>query len=133
MFYEIPGQTGLSGIFMKVYYKVFRNDENCPLSIIKYMYEIIYGQEVKFMNETIKRLYNGSLNICENIHSQTDKGLSSKWSKAINDIAKIAGHEMADMLEDIHTMLINDISMHSFEYGLKTGIRLAADDDGHPP
>ena len=85
------------------------------------------------MDDIIEKLYDGTLNACEDIYKLTDNRLYNECSKIMDDIKAFIGQELCDKLDSAQSAYVRNVSLHSFEYGLKTGIRLAADDDGHPP
>lgn len=85
------------------------------------------------MDDIIEKLYDGTLNACEDIYKLTDDKLYNECSKIMDDIKNLIGRELFDKLDAARSVYVRNVSLHSFEYGLKTGIRLAAADDGHPP
>ena len=85
------------------------------------------------MDDIIEKLYDGTLNACGDIYKLTDDKLYNECSKIMDDIRYIIGQELCDKLDAAKSAYISNVSLHSFEYGLKLGISLAAYDDGHPP
>ena len=77
------------------------------------------------MDDIIEKLYSGTLNVCKDIYNLTDDKLFNECTELINNITEIVGQELGSKLDAAQTLLIHDVSLHSFEYGLKLGINLA--------
>ena len=77
------------------------------------------------MDDIIEKLYDGTLNACEDIFKLADDRLYNECTKIIDDIRNIIGHELGDKLESAQSAYVRNVSLNSFEYGLKLGISLA--------
>ena len=77
------------------------------------------------MDDIIEKLYDGTLNACEEIYKLTDDKLYNECSKIMTDIRNIIGWELCDKLDAAQSAYVRNVSLRSFEYGLKLGISLA--------